>query len=184
VSDLNSNVNKMIDTAIDNLDKILIESRKYLLQKEVFDRCIAAWQRQATDLIQLITTPAIAIRDVNGKIHFMVTGEKWKLFMRLNLFYSEKGSEGRSTIICTNPVEFICDKFEVDKSCVIKALRDYEEIYDASIMDVMAINDKVAALQSLNSNGEKLDNLQEASNMIRAAIKRNREITDVVAHGN
>lgn len=174
----------MIDLSIDNLDSLLKECRSYLLQKDVFDRGIVAWQQQASGLIQLITTPAISIRDVDGKNHFIVAGEKWKLFMRLNLFYSERGNEGRSKIVCTNPVDFTCDEFEIDKACVIKALRDYEEVYDAAIKDVMSINDKVATLQNLNTNGDKLDVLQDATNLIRSAITRNRDLNNIAANGN
>ena len=184
MSDLNNSVNDMIDLALDNLDALLKECRNYLLQKEVFERGIAAWQQQAAGMLQLITTPAIPIMDVNGKIHFIVAGEKWKLFMRINLFYSEKGNEGCSKMMCTNPVDFTCDEFEVYKADIIKSLRDYEEIYDAAIKDVMAINDKVASLKDIISNGDKLTVLQEATDLIRGAIKRNREITVIVANGN
>ena len=183
-SSMNDNVSKIVNDSISGLYKIIDEAKKYMLQKEMFDRFIAAYQSEAVGLIQMITNPAITIRDVEGKIHYVVSGEKWKILMTSMYFYSLNGNEGQRVLNCTNPIDFKFDSFVVDKACCIKAMMNYEELYDLDIKTVMEINDKVMSLASLNTNGEKLDVLREVTDMIKVGITRNQEVYSVNKLGN
>ena len=175
-SEMNARISKMVEDSIGGLYKIIEEAKKYMLQKEMFDRFIGMYQSEAANLLQMITAPAIVIRDVTGKIHYVVAGEKWKIIMTQLYFYSINGNEGQRVLNCTNPIDFKFDSFVVDKACCSKAMKDYEELYDAGIKQVMEINDKVMSLASLNTNGEKLDVLVKVTDMIKEGITRNQQV--------
>ena len=174
----------MIDMAVTDLDAILDEAKKYLLSNDMFVRCIVQFQQNAGQLINIISSPAIRINDTSGKVHFMVAGEKWKLFMAANFFYAPGGNEGHKVINCTNPITYKFDTFVVSKEDAIKALNDYEEVYDRSIKNVMDINDKVSSLAELQQNSEKLNVLREVVTMIRNGIKANRDFYDTAMNGH
>lgn len=183
-AEVNNKVNNMVDESVKELYTIIDKARTCMLQKEYFDQCIVVYQTKAFQLIQMITTPAIVIRDVEGKVHYVVASEKWKIMMTGMYFYSEKGNEGQRTLNCTNPIDLKYDSFVVDKDGCKKAMQDYEELYDANIQIVMDINNKVMGIASLNTNSEKLDVLKEVTDMIKRGIERNKEVYEIVKSGN
>ena len=183
-SKINIDVNTMVDMAITELDKILDEAKKYVLANEMFMQYIVQFQKYAANLISIMSNPAIRVNDVRGKVHFMVAGEKWKLFMAAQFFYAPDGNEGTKFISCTNPISYKYDTFLVSKNDAIKALNDYEEVYDMSIQTVMDINDKVASLANMTSNSDKLNVLREVVVMIRNGIETNRSVYKTAMTGH
>lgn len=177
-------INNMIDMTITDLDKLLDEAKKYILSNDMFVRCIVQFQTTAAQIINIISTPAIKVVDTSDKVHFMVAGEKWKLFMAASFFYSPNGDEGNKVINCTNPITYKFDTFTVSKQGAIRALNDYEEVYDQSIRTVMDINDKLSTLADLKQNSDKLNVLREVVTMIRKGIEANRELYDIAMNGN
>lgn len=177
-------MNSVIDQAVTELDKMLDEAKKYILSNEMFIRYVVQFQQAAAQLINIISTPAIKVTDIQGNVHFIVAGEKWKLFMAAQFFYSPNGNEGQKVINCTNPITYTYDTFTITKNEAISALNNYEEVYDISIKNVMDINDKVSSLSSVNSNTDKLNILREVVGMIRKSIETNREIYKTAMSGH
>ena len=177
-------VNTMIDNALGMLESLLNESRKYLLQTDMFNKYMQEFSGGVAQLLNSLMTPPIAVHDVNGKSHFIVPGERWKLFMRASFFYSDAGNEGVSEVTCTNPVTLSADTFKVSKADCIKALQNYESLYDRGIQTVMKINDMMLEIQKKNSNSEKLNGTLDILGMIKATLKEQREYISAMINGS
>lgn len=168
---MNEVVEMMIRHSVDDLDKCITEARKYILQTEIFNQIIGAFSQNASQLLALVSNPAICVLDKQGNKHYMVGGERWKLFMVTEFFNSVDGDEGSKIIKCTNPSTNSVDEFCTTKELAKRALEEYENVYDMGIERVMAINDKMSGLINIQNNSDKLNVLAEVAGMIRESIE-------------
>lgn len=168
---MNEVVEMMIRHSMDDLDKCITEARKYILQTEIFNQIIGAFSQNASQLLALVSNPAICVLDKQGDKHYMVGGERWKLFMVTEFFNSVDGDEGSKIIKCTNPSTNSVDEFCTTKELAKRALEEYENVYDMGIERVMAINDKMSGLINIQNNSDKLNVLAEVAGMIRESIE-------------
>lgn len=168
---MNEVVEMMIRHSVDDLDKCITEARKYILQTEIFNQLIGAFSQNASQLLALVSNPAICVLDKQGNKHYMVGGERWKLFMVTEFFNSVDGDEGSKIIKCTNPSTNSVDEFCTTKELAKRALEEYENVYDMGIERVMAINDKMSGLINIQNNSDKLNVLAEVAGMIRESIE-------------
>ena len=181
---MNDVVEMMIRTSLDEMDKCIDEARKYLLQQQVFNQFIGAFSQNASQLLALVSNPAICIVDKDGNKHYMVGGERWKLFMITTFFCSVDGNEGCKVIKCTNPATNSVDEFCTTKELARRALEEYESVYDLGIQQVMDINDKMSGLVKLQNNSDKLNVLSEVSKMIRESIEGQLDLYKIDKTGN
>lgn len=148
---------KMMNGMLKQLELLANESKKYLLQPAKFRELFGQFTYGAAQVLQLVSSPAIRITDKDGEIHFIVGGEKWKLFaamMSIDHEYSTDG-EKQATIVCTNPVQMCVESFEVTAINILTSMNDYEKIYNEGIISVMKINDKMNELAALTSCGDQ-----------------------------
>lgn len=181
---MNEVVEMMIRHSIDDLDKCIAEARKYILQTEVFNQLIGAFSQNASQLLALVSNPAICVLDKQGNKHYMVGGERWKLFMVTEFFNSVDGDEGSKIIKCTNPSTNSVDEFCTTKELAKRALEEYENVYDMGIERVMAINDKMSGLINIQNNSDKLNVLAEVAGMIRESIEGQLALYKIDKTGN
>lgn len=180
----NGLADEMINAAIGQLRSMLKDAKQYVLQKEYFDRYLGVFANASAQLISTISNPAIRVFDIEGKMHFLVASEKWKLFMVAEFFYSVNGNEGQKEIHCTNPIEMKYDTFIIDKKNAIKAMNDYETLYDDNIRRIMDINDLMSTIQGIANNSDKLKVLESVIGMIEDAVKANHEFYEISKSGN
>jgi len=177
-------IDNTIDESLKTLDNLVTEARKYVLQGDFMNRYIAAYNGVAAQLISIVSTPAIPVRDTGNKVHYMPSGEKWKLFMAATFFYQIDGNEGVKEMSCTDPFTCKFETFTIDKKRAITALNDYDSIYNQCMIKVMEINDKVASIAGINGNSEKLDRLAEVNTLFHEAVKNTRSIYETINTGH
>ena len=181
---MNNVVEQMIRASVDELDKCTTEAKKYLLQGDMFNRYIGAYAQNASQLLSLVSNPAICVLDIEANRHFMVGGERWKLFMVAALFTRENGTDGIKTIKCTNPATNSVDTFTTSKQQATQALEEYETMYDQGIERVMRINDLMSGLYKIESNSDKLKVLEEVTSIIHGAIEEQFAMYKAIENGN
>ena len=174
----------VINNTIAQMEKLVNDIETNIDKPTNFNLAIRTFNNAAAELISFISNPAIRVVDTSGKSHFMVGGEKWKLFMTINLFYSLNGDEGVREIVCTNPVDLKCDKFIISKTAAIEALRNYESLYDTGIQHVMTINAEAGNLINAATNPEKVEVLRKTVGLIKEAMASQLSFYDAVKKGS
>lgn len=151
---------KMMNGMLKQLEKLAAESKKYLLQPVQFRQAFSQFTYGAAQILQLVSSPAIRINDKDGETHFIVAGEKWKLFAgMINIQHTVNVTE--TTITCTNPVHMCVETFNVEANDIMTAINNYEAVYNDGIVAVMKINDKMNALAELTSCGDQHKGMTE-----------------------
>lgn len=151
---------KMMNGMVKQLEMLTAESKKYLLQPAQFRQAFSQFTYGAAQVLQLVSSPAIRISDKDGETHFIVAGEKWKLFAgMMTLQYTVNITE--VTITCTNPVHMCVETFNVVADNIMTAIYNYESVYNDGIIAVMKINDKMSALAELSSCGDQHKGMTE-----------------------
>jgi len=156
---------KMMSGAFEQLQKLLDESKKYLLQPPTFQRAIGEFSFGVSQLLQLFANPALKIKDTEGLSHFIVGGEKWKLFVAWKLI--EQGSP-EAKIVCTNPVAMAIEEFNVNDACLCTCFAQYEAIYNEGIMQVMMTNDKMNTIAAMQTCGDQHKTMTEILETLHA----------------
>lgn len=154
---------QMINGVTANIDMIITQGQRLIFEKEKFAQLANTFVQLIGQSIQLISTPAILIKDTNDNDHYMVAGEKWKLFSALVLTIDE--TDLRSFVV-TNPFSMKADEFTSTKLKVTEALMNYEEVYNRTIDVVMNINLLMVKLQNQTSNGDMLNVMREAKDLL------------------
>lgn len=163
---------KMMTGCFAQLQKLVDESKKYLLQPPTFQRCIGEFSYGCSQLLQMFANPALKIQDTEGGNHFIVAGEKWKLFVAWKLI--DKGA-AEATIVSTNPVALAIEEFTVNDAGLSACFAGYESLYNEGIINVMKINDAMTDLGKMQSCGDQqkamaaiLDQLHAMGNTLNA----------------
>lgn len=154
---------QMLNGITSNIDMLVTQGQKLIFEKEKFAQLANTYVQLIGQTIQLINTPAILIKDTNDKDHYMVAGEKWKLFSALVLPINE--TDLRSFVV-TNPFIMKADEFTTTKTKVIEALMNYEEVYNKTIDMVMNLNLLIIKLQNQTSNGDMLNVMRESKDLL------------------
>ena len=154
---------QMLNGITSNIDMLVTQGQKLIFEKEKFAQLTNTYVQLIGQTIQLINTPAILIKDTNDKDHYMVAGEKWKLFSALVLPINE--TDLRSFVV-TNPFIMKADEFTTTKIKVIEAIMNYEEVYNKTIDMVMNLNLLIIKLQNQTSNGDMLNVMRESKDLL------------------
>ena len=159
---------KMMTGCFAQLQKLVDESKKYLLQPPAFQRCIGEFSYGCSQLLQLFANPALKIQDTEGENHFIVAGEKWKLLVAWNLI--EKGAAD-ATIVCTNPIALAIEEFIVNDAGLTACFAGYEALYNEGILNVMKINDAMNDLGKMQSCGDQQKAMVDILDQLHAMEK-------------
>lgn len=156
--------NQMLSGVVRSIDELASESQKYLLENEKFGQCAQYFIQIVSQAIQIINTPAIRLVDTAGEDHYIVAGEKWKVFAAI--IAGIPGTELRP-IVATNPFTMKVDRYTITKENAMEALVNYEETYNQTIDAVMEINMKMVNLQNLPSNNDKVKVMREVGEIVK-----------------
>ena len=116
--------NQMLSGVVRSIDELASESQNYLLEKEKFGQCAQYFIQIVSQAIQIINTPAIRLVDTNGEDHYIVAGEKWKVFAAI---IADIPGTALRPIVATNPFTMKVDRYETTKENAMEALINYEE---------------------------------------------------------
>ena len=156
--------NQMLSGVVRSIDEVASEAQKYLLENEIFGKRAQMFIQIVSHAIQIINTPAIRLVDINGEDHYIVAGEKWKVFAAI---IADIPGTALRPIVATNPFTMKVDRYETTKENAIEALVNYEETYNQTIDAVMEINMKMVNLQNLPSNNDKVKVIREVGEIIK-----------------
>ena len=150
--------------------KMLMDNaRKVLLDTNQFNEMMSNIVYGLSQGMQIINNPAILVRDIDNNAHFMVGGEKWKLFSAMVL-WGQVTETTNFTMKCTNPINNTYDVFETTRDKVQTAIIEYEKIYDENIELIMEINSMMNEIQQKPSNGDKLKAMELVLDRFNNAI--------------
>lgn len=156
--------NQMLSGVVRSIDELASESQKYLLENEKFGQCAQYFIQIVGQAIQIINTPAIRLVDTAGEDHYIVAGEKWKVFAAI---IADIPGTALRPIVATNPFTMKVDRYETTKENAMEALVNYEETYNQTIDAVMEINMKMVNLQNMTSNNDKVKVMREIGEIIK-----------------
>lgn len=165
---------EMSKAAMGQMDAIMNEAKKYMLQPQQFDQYLGAFSQGASQIMQLVSNPAIMVRDINGCKRFIVAGEKWKLY---NFLLIKPEAEGN--IRYTNPITAQFECSPVSKNSVIACLAEYEDVYNSVIEKVMEINALMNKLQTTTLCGDKYKIMEEVIDVLNVALQWTRDYYNV-----
>ena len=148
---------------------LMDNARKVLLDNNQFNEMMSNIVYGLSQGMQIVNNPAILIKDIHDNSHFMVGGEKWKLFSAI-LLWDKVNETTNFTMKCTNPINNSYDVFETSREKVQNAIIEYERVYDENIELIMEINTMMNQIQAYTSNGDKLKAMEQVLDRFNAAI--------------
>ena len=166
-----SSMQLAINNTISQMEKLVNDIEANINQPTTFNMAIRTFSGAASELISFISNPAIRVVDTSGNSHFMVGGEKWKLFISIDIYHSVNGNDEIREMTFTNPVDLKYETILISKRAAAQALQDYESLYDSGIQNVMRINAEAANIAKASTNIEKVAVLRKTIELIKEAMK-------------
>lgn len=153
----------MMNSFVKQLNALVDANKRFLLNKDNFDRGLQQFEMGVAQLMQIINNPAIRINDMDNTTHYVVGGEKWKV---ISAILTED-----YIMTTTDPFRVCIDKFETNKEKALECLKGYELTYNVMINKTMLINDQLNAIHSATSNNDKIKSMTAICDVITTAIE-------------